>query len=91
MYVKVVSVSTESIYECERFLMRPVEGTFKDSVIDLESSRGAVSIEVDRTKSDIYVMNADGRTIDRYMCIPPPQQAMTGHGMPIGGLAAGVI
>ena len=74
MYVKIVRGPNDGIYECHRFLMSPVEGTFRDSNVTLESNQpnGSVSLIVDRTSADIYVMNADGRTIERYLCLPPP-------------------
>jgi hypothetical protein len=69
MYVKLVRVGeAESVYECDRYFIRPTnEAGFFDITLESDREWGYVYLgAIDRTKTSIYVMNNDGKTIEHY-------------------------
>jgi len=58
-----------SLYECERFLMTPIldrPAHIDEQRLSMESATGSVTVEIDRSDVDIFVMNDEGRTLERY-------------------------
>lgn len=73
MYVKIVRPNQgDSLYECTRFFIEPCsEGPerFTHSIVTLESTNPLNNVYIgalDRTQVEIYVMNDQGKTIERY-------------------------
>jgi hypothetical protein len=76
MFVKLVfHDGRASLYQCDRFFIAPVPGSYTFSEVTLESNHpnGSVSLgQLDRTQVNIFVMNDQGRTIESYWAPAPP-------------------
>lgn len=59
----------EALYQCDRFFLSPISGSYDASDVHLESNHpnGSVTVSaIDRREVSIYVMNDHGKTIECY-------------------------
>lgn len=71
MYVKFMfhPDGREALYQCDRFFLSPIPGSYDASDVHLESNHpnGSVTVgAIDRREVSIYVMNDQGKTIESY-------------------------
>ena len=68
MFVKIVrNNGSEGTYECEGVRMKPMAGDDNKVLMALESQSGVLDFDLDKTDCGVFIMNNDGKTIDRYI------------------------
>ena len=72
MFIKVVVGRSQTVYECQRYILVPFEGSSSESgeMLTMESDSGnSITVQFNRSKipndnAVVYVMNNHGKTID---------------------------
>ncbi len=59
--------SLDSIYECSRVFIRAILPESVNFCMEKMNEYGAIDVEVEKAKSEVYIMNDRGHTIEKYV------------------------
>lgn len=69
MFVKIVANSKETMYECIKTENETSETDEDVLFLKIHKADGTVeTVPVNKRDTDVYFMNADGKTVDRITC-----------------------